>query len=99
MANDHRSVLLPVQQTYSKENYGEVLGLSEEALLSLRMAERMSMLSEDILHAAQEGEAYETIVRKVESLHSCLADLTNCANRALFGHGFYKQDGGSSTPA
>ncbi|MET0090830.1 MAG: hypothetical protein ABW068_12620 [Candidatus Thiodiazotropha sp.] len=99
MANDHRSVLLPVQQTYSKENYGEVLGLSEEALLSLRMAERMSMLSEDILHAAQEGEAYETIVRKVESLHNSLADLTSCANRALFGHGFYRQDKGGSTPA
>jgi hypothetical protein len=71
--------------------YGEVSGLSDDALLSLRVAERLSYISGGILHAAREGEPYEALIRRVEMMHADLVTLGDRSRCALYQHGFYHQ--------
>jgi hypothetical protein len=86
--------LVPLERQDGPQSpYGEVSGLSGDALLSLRVAERVSILSGDILHAAREGEAYETLVRMVEVMHDNLMSLSERSRCALSQHGFYRQGG------
>lgn len=91
MVSGNRSILPLEQQPDPTGPYGQVSGLSKDALLSLRHAERMSIVSKGVLNAAREGEPYETLVRMVSTLHEDLASLTTSANRALREHGFYRQ--------
>ncbi len=70
--------------------YGEVHGLSDIAVASLRMAERMVILSGDVVQAADNDEAYESIKRLVEGLHRNLETVAESAKLALQEHGFYR---------
>lgn len=80
------------QQPGFDSPYGKTTGLSDVSLFSLRAAERMSMISEGVVKAADDDESYETIVRRVKELHSNLVNLSKSCNQALHEHGFYRAD-------
>ncbi|MEW8389520.1 MAG: hypothetical protein AB2660_18545 [Candidatus Thiodiazotropha sp.] len=62
-------------------------------LLSLRTGERMSILSESVAMAANDGEAYESLVRQINTLHHNLECLKGNCRQALYQYGFYTPGG------
>jgi hypothetical protein len=92
MATTNPKELSIDQQQEIPTGYGEVHGLCDDALLALRVAERMSFLTADVLNALRMGETPERIKEMVTVLHSNLVSLSSCSNRALYVHGFYLQD-------
>ncbi len=90
MANHNANAIAIDQQPGFESPYGQTHGLSDVALVSLRIAERMSILSEGVVNAADDGESYESLVRQIRTLHDNLANLSNSCNQALHEHGFYR---------
>jgi hypothetical protein len=89
MATQNANAITIDEQPSFQSPYGKHHGLTDVALLSLRLAERMCIISEGIVQAADDGESYETLVNRLKLLHHDLECLEKCSNQALHEHGFY----------
>lgn len=67
--------------------------LPDVTLRSLRVGERLSIISEGIIKDADDGESYESLVRQLKTLHCNHDDLKDACCSALHQHGFYTHDG------
>jgi len=82
MANTNPSPDLHHQETISQRAFS----LDEQnnpAITTLRIAERLPIIFDGLVSAADEGEAYETLVRMIHGFHGDLEDLSTMAANAL----------------
>lgn len=52
-------------------------------ITTLRVAERLHIVFHGLVYAANDGEAYETLVRRIQAFHGDLEELSAMANHAL----------------
>lgn len=53
------------------------------AITTLRIAERLPIIFDGLVSAADDGEAYETLARMIHDFHGSLEDLSTMAANAL----------------
>jgi len=64
------------------ENPQELAASMNRVLLALNAIERLVLLSGDIVDAAQEGESYETLTRRLNTLHGNMLEVSQLATEA-----------------
>jgi hypothetical protein len=82
MANTNPSPDLHNQETIFQRTFS----LDEQnhsAITTLRIAERLPIIFDGLVSAADDGEAYETLVRMIHGFHGSLEDLSTMAANAL----------------
>ena len=56
----------------------------DRILMVLNATENLPVLTDGILHAVDEGEPYEVLVRKIEGLHKNMVSIAEHAAQAKF---------------
>jgi hypothetical protein len=83
MDNINQEVVPSAPRTMSPSPYS-LADQMDHILLVLNVAENLTVLSEGIRQAAAEGEPYEVLVRKIETLHMNLTHIATSVSEAKF---------------
>jgi len=82
MANSNPSLDLQNQKPILQRAFS-LDELSNPAITTLRIAQRLPIIFDGLVSAADEGEAYETLIRMIHDFHGNLVDLSTIAANAL----------------
>jgi hypothetical protein len=82
MATQDHNVLLFRQQPALSQPHQSLADQMDEVLTVINAVEQVPILSQDILDRALDGDPYETLVRKIGSLHDNLVEMSKAATRA-----------------
>ena len=82
MANTNPSTDFHNQETIVQRTFS-VDEQSNPAITTLRIAERLPIIFDGLVSAADDGEAYETLTRMIHDFHGSLEELSTMAADAL----------------